>query len=85
MNSLFLVVTPHTDNLPPLMDADGVVGIQSVIDGVLCGGWWIAPETEAPMPHTTAVVIDSTDEKMDVFAAMPNLFFLKDMPDAEII
>ena len=84
MKSLFLVVTPHEQNLPPLQDTDTQIGIQYTVDGVLCGGWWIAENTEAPTPNTTAVIIDSTDEKMDVFAAMPNLLFLKDMPDAEI-
>ena len=84
MKSLFLVVTPHEQNLPPLQDTDTQVGIQYTDATGLHGGWWIAENTEAPMPNTTAVVIDSTDEKMDVFAAMPNLFFLKDMPD-EII
>lgn len=83
MKSLFLVTSPHETNLPPLQDADGVVGIQYTVNGVLFGGWFIAENTEAPMPNTTAVVIDSTDEKMDYFATLPNLFYLKDLPYAQ--
>lgn len=82
MKALFLVVSPHTENLPPEQDTDGATGIYYLdASGNLAGGWWIAPETEAPMPNTTAVVINSTDAKLDEFAQLPNLFFLKDLPD----
>ena len=82
MQALFLVVSPHEVNLPPEQDTDGVTGIYYLdASGNLAGGWWIAEDTEAPMENTTAVVIDSTDGKLDEFAQMPNLFFLKDLPD----
>lgn len=82
MKALFLCTTPHEQNLPAMEATDTQVGIQWFdADGVLHGGWWVAEDINAPTPNTIPVIIESTDGNLDVFAGLPNMLFIEDIPD----
>lgn len=78
MKALFFVESPHEDKMPEI-ETLAYLGP----DGLRRGGWYIAPETEAPTVNTVAIVIDATDAVLDVLADDPNLFYVDEIDDQE--
>ena len=65
MRALFIVDIPHDQYLPP-KDTDG-----NVVEGFFAKGgfgFWIAENTEAPLPNTVMVVVNTSDEILDAMA-----------------
>ena len=71
--AIFIVDTPHEQYLP----SNAELGTK---DG---NGWWIVPETVAPLPNTVCVIVDTSEEFMDVMAAQTDHWIYIDEVDNE--
>lgn len=79
MKALFVVDCPHEQYLPP-KDEDG--NIMEGFFGAEGYGYWIAPSTEAPTPNTVCVVVNTSEEILDIMAAQTDhWYYVEDLPD----
>lgn len=79
--SLFCIDVSHEQYLPP-RDGDGNP-IEGFF-GVEGYGYWICPDTEAPLENTVMVVVNTSEEILDKMAAdTEHWIFIEDLPDEE--
>ena len=79
MKALFCVDSPHENYLPPRGGDGNPLADFFSQDGY---GYWICPDTEAPLPNTVMVVINTTEEILDAMAAnTDHWIFIEDLPD----
>jgi hypothetical protein len=74
VKGLFLVESPHEQNLP-LME-----NLQFVDEsGKLVGGWWVVGP--APTQNTVIVCVETSAEQLDEMADDPAYFYLGDVAE----